>query len=70
MIVVMVVLPELPHPPHRCPDDGLHAGDDQRGEGGVQRQALLQRQCLQGAAVRPGGRHVVLDQQGESRAGF
>lgn len=60
-----IVAPELPRPPHRCPHDGLHGGDDQHREGGLQCQALFKPQCLQGAAFGPGRRHGLLDQQGE-----
>lgn len=56
--------PERPHAHDRSPDDGLHGGDDQHREGGGLRQALLHLQLLAGAALRPGGRHDLLDQQG------
>lgn len=67
IISKVCVFPELPHPPHWCPDDGLHTGDDQHREGGVKCQALFQLQCLQGAAFWPGRRHGLLDQQGKNQ---
>lgn len=64
---VSLSVPERSHADDRCPDDGLHSGDDQHWESGGLRQALLYLQCLQGAALRPGGRHGLLDQQGSDR---
>lgn len=61
----MALLAECPHGDGGRPHDGLHCGDDQHREGGGQRQALLHIQRLERAAVRPGGRHGVLGEQGE-----
>lgn len=58
--------PECPHAYDWSSDDGLHSGDDQHRESGGFRQALLHLQLLTGAALRPRGRHGLLDQQGSA----
>lgn len=64
---------ELPLGAHRHTDDGVHGGDDERGEGDVLhrqiyvRRAVTQRGPPPGAALRHRGRHCHLDQQGAHR---
>lgn len=67
------ITPRFPVSPPECshandwrPDDGVHGGDDQHWEGGGFCQTLLHLQCLKGAALWPGGRHGLLDQQGSN----
>lgn len=67
---------ELPLGAHRHTDDGVHGGDDERGEGDVLhrqihvRWAAAQRGTPPGAALRHRGCHRHLDQQGAHRRAF